>query len=177
MVTLTDQPGWRPDPDQKGAMRWWNGVDWSDARRTADRTMERVRDEARTAAQASTISAQQVAQTTADSSRARGIAAATASGAVGATNPVAVAALAIGAVALGFGLYGLLPFLAFVLSIAGLIRGRGLEKRGVQQTGFGQSLAALLLSIIGFAQWVPFLLTLVPGIPGVAPTMAPTGNA
>jgi hypothetical protein len=86
---------------------------------------------------------------------------------------IAEAALAFAAVALGFGLYGLLPVLGFVLSLIGLVRGQGLERKGVQQTGFGQSLAGLLLSIIGIAQWVPFLLQVVPGLPGL-PTPLPS---
>ena len=170
MATLSDQPGWRPDPQQPGAMRWWNGVDWSDARRSADQTMDRVHAAAQDAARGSTISAQQVAHTMADSGALRAASAAAAGGTVGATNPIAVAALAVATVALGFGLYGLLPVLGFVLSIIGLVRGQGLERRGAQQTGFGQSLAGLLLSIIGIAQWVPFLLQLVPGLPGLLPT-------
>ena len=170
MATLSDAPGWRPDPQQPEAVRWWNGVAWSDARRSADQMMDQVRAAAQDAAQGSTISAQQVARTTADSRALREASAAAAGAAVGATNPIAVAALAVSTVALGFGLYGLLPLLGFVLSLIGLARGRGLERRGEQQTGFGQSLAGLLLSIIGLAQWLPFLLQLVPGLPGVLPT-------
>jgi hypothetical protein len=170
VATLPEQPGWRPDPHQSGTMRWWNGVDWSDARRTADQTMERVHAAAQEAANGSTISAQQVARMTADSRTLRQTSAAAAGGAVGATNPIAVAALAIATVALGFGLYGLLPVLGFVLSIIGLARARGLRRRDEQQTGFGQSLAGLLLSIIGLAQWLPFLVQLLPGSPGLLPT-------
>jgi Flp pilus assembly protein TadB len=174
VATLSEAPGWRPDPQQPGSVRWWNGVDWSDARRSADQTMDRVRAAAQDAAHASTISAQQVARTTADSRTLREASAAAAGGAVGATNPIAVAALAVATVALGFGLYGLLPLLGFVLSIIGLVRGRRLERRGEQQTGFGQSLAGLLLSIIGLAQWLPFLVLLVPGLPGLLPTPQPS---
>lgn len=174
MATLPDQPGWRPDPQVPGAMRWWNGVAWSDARRSADQTMDRVRAAAQDAANGSTISAQQVARTMADSSTLRTASAAAAGGTVAATNPIAVAALAVSTVALGFGLYGLLPVLGFVLSLIGLVRGRRLERRDVQQTGFGQSLAGLLLSIIGLAQWVPFLVQLVPGFPGLLPTPQPS---
>ena len=170
MATLTDQPGWRADPEQPGTMRWWNGVAWSDARRSADQTMEQVRAAAQDAARGSTISAQQVARTTADSRVLRDASAAAAGGAVGATNPIAVAALAVATVALGFGLYGLLPVLGFVLSLVGLVRAGRLKRRDAQQTGFGQSLAGLLLSIIGLAQWLPLLLQLVPGLPGLLPT-------
>ena len=58
MATPSDQPGWRPDPEHAGMVRWWNGLGWSDARRSADESMDRVRAAAQDAMRGSTITPQ-----------------------------------------------------------------------------------------------------------------------
>jgi hypothetical protein len=168
-VTIpSDQPGWRPDPEKPGMVRWWNGLGWSDARRSADEAIERVRGAAEQAARGSTITPQQVARTTADRRAARGAAgAATGTSTAAGANPLAGAAVAIGIVGFGIGLYGLLPLVGLILSLAGLARSRRLARNGVQRTGLGQSLAGLVLSIIGLTRWIPVIVDLLPGLQNV----------
>ncbi|MDO7882120.1 DUF2510 domain-containing protein [Salinibacterium soli] len=36
MPTPSHSPGWYPDPDGAPGQRWWNGIGWSDARRSVD---------------------------------------------------------------------------------------------------------------------------------------------
>lgn len=166
MATPSDQPGWRPDPERPGMVRWWNGLGWSDARRSADEAIDRVRAAASDAARGSTITPQQVARTMDDRRTERNPAAAGATArAVGALNPLANAAVPVGVIALLFGLFGVLPLVGLVLSIGGLVRSRRLANQGERRTGFGQSMAGLVLSLLGLVRWVPVLLGALP--PGV----------
>ncbi|MFD1723003.1 DUF2510 domain-containing protein, partial [Amnibacterium endophyticum] len=34
-------PGWHPDPQRPGMLRWWNGLGWSDARKAVDAPADR----------------------------------------------------------------------------------------------------------------------------------------
>jgi hypothetical protein len=157
----SDQPGWRPDPEKPGMVRWWNGLGWSDARRSADEAIDRVQAAANDAARGSTISAQQVARTTADRRISSAVPAA-AGRAVAATNPFAAAAVGLGIVGLLFGLFGILPLVGLIVSIGGLVRSRRLAKEGESRTGLGQSLAGLAFSVVGLLRWIPVVLQMIP---------------
>ena len=65
MPSAGDQPGWLPDPEKPGALRWWNGLGWSDARKAPDGATDRAIAAARQAVESSTLTPQQVARTTA----------------------------------------------------------------------------------------------------------------
>lgn len=161
-AVATDQPGWRPDPEQPGMVRWWNGLGWSDARRKADQKIDQVRAAADDALRGSTITPQEVARTVADRRSVQGApAAAAAAGAVGASNPFAVAGLGLGIIGFGFGLYGVLSLIGLIVSLVGLARARRLAGNGERRTGLGQSLAGLVVSAIGLLRWIPVVLGLL----------------
>jgi hypothetical protein len=164
VATPSDQPGWRPDPEQPGTLRWWNGLGWSDARRAADDAMDRVRDAAHDAARGSTISASDVARTALDRRTVRGAPAAAAGAAVAAANPFAAGAIALGILGLAVGLYGVLSLVGLVVSLAGLARSRRLAAEGSRRTGLGRSLAGLVLSGIGLLRWIPVVVNLLPAL-------------
>ena len=163
MATPSDQPGWRPDPEQPGMVRWWNGLDWSDTRRRADDDITKVREEAADAARSSTISPQQVAKTTGSTRNPLKAASdAVVSPALALTNPYAAAALAVCNIALLFGAYGVLPAIGLVIAVLGLARSRRLARDGRKDTGFGRSVAGLVLSIVGLLRWLPLVAALLP---------------
>jgi uncharacterized protein DUF2510 len=161
MATHSDQPGWRPDPAKPGSLRWWNGLDWSDAWRSAGEVVERERNAVRTAAQGSTISPEQVARTTLDRRTERG--APSAVGAVSRTHPLARFAPVFGILGLIVGAYGIVSLIGFVVSLAGLVLSARREGRA-RRSGQGASLLGLVLSAIGLLQWLPAVLQLVPGL-------------
>ena len=146
MVPHPDQPGWRPDPAKPGSLRWWNGLDWSDAWRSAGEVAERERDGVRTAVQGSTISPEQVATTT----RAR-------------AHPLARLAPVIGVLGLVVGAYGIVSLLGAVVSVAGLVLSRPGGRRDAR-AGRTASLLGLAFSAIGLLERLPALLRLVPGL-------------
>lgn len=138
-------------------VRWWNGLDWSDARRRADDDIAKVRRAADDAARSSTISPQQVARTGATRGPVRAAAEAVVVPALSATNPFAAGAVAVGIIGLLFGLFGVLPAIGLVVSLLGLVRSRRLARDGTRRTGFGQSVAGLVLSLAGLVRWLPLL--------------------
>ena len=160
MPSPADQPGWLPDPEQPGMLRWWNGLGWSDARRRADAAMERIRSDIEGATRGSTITPQQVARTTADRSliRPAQVAAGTA---VRAANPAAAGAVTLGVLALLFSVYGVLPLVGLIVSLTGLVRSRRLAQQGVQRTGLARSLIGLVLSTIGLLGSLSSLVKLI----------------
>ena len=163
MATPSDQPGWRPDPEQPGMVRWWNGLSWSDSRRRADEDITKVREAAADAARSSTITPQQVARTTGVTRNPLKAASdAVVSPTLALTNPYAAAALAVGIIALLFGAYGVLPAIGLVISILGLVRSRRLAANGRKDTGFGRSVAGLVLSVVGLLRWLPLIEALLP---------------
>jgi hypothetical protein len=162
-TTHSDTPGWRPDPEKPGMVRWWNGLGWSDARRSADATIERVRAQVTDAQRGSTITSAQVGRLNGDRSTLGAAATAAATGrAIAATNPFASAAVAIGILGVLFGLYGLLPIVGLIVSIAGLVRSRRLAAEGARKTGVGQSLLGLVISVVGLVHSIPVALSLLP---------------
>jgi len=162
-TTPADQPGWRPDPEKPGMVRWWNGLGWSDARRTADQAIERVQAQVSDAQRGSTITSSQVGRLNGDRSTLGAAAAAAATGrAIVATNPFAGAAVGVGILGLLFGLFGLLPVVGVVVSLAGLARSRRLANEGSKRTGLGQSLAGLVISVVGLVRWIPVAISLLP---------------
>jgi hypothetical protein len=162
-TTPSDTPGWRPDPEKPGMVRWWNGLGWSDARRSADATIERVRAQVTDAQRGSTITSSQVGRLNGDRSTLGAAASAAATGrAVAATNPFASAAVGVGILGLLFGLYGLLPLAGLLVSFAGLVRSRRLARDGARRTGLGQSLAGLAVSVAGLLRWIPVAVSLLP---------------
>jgi Protein of unknown function (DUF2510) len=161
VATPSDQPGWRPDPEQPGMVRWWNGLGWSDTRRRADDDIAKVRQAADDAARGSTISPQQVAKTTAHRSPLKAASDAVVSPALSATNPFAAGAVAVGVIGLLFGALGVLPAIGLVVSLLGLVRSRRLARDGARRTGFGQSIAGLVLSLVGLLRWLPVLAPLL----------------
>lgn len=164
MTIPTDQPGWRPDPDKPGMVRWWNGLDWSDARRSADEEIDRVQAAADDAARGSTISPQQVARasTPRKGGALKAASDAVVSPALSVTNPFAAAAVAVGVIGLLFGAYGVISVVGIVVSVLGLVRSRRLARDGKTKTGFAQSLAGLIVSIISLLRWIPIIAELVP---------------
>ena len=143
----------------------WNGLGWSDARRSADEAMDRVRTAANDAARGSTISPQQVARTMADRKTERvpaGAAPTAAAGAIAAANPLANAAVPLGVVAILIGLGVVLPVVGLVVSIGGLVRSRRLARDGRRRTGLGQSLVGLVLSAIGLVRWAALAFDALP---------------
>jgi hypothetical protein len=163
VATPSDQPGWRPDPEQPGMVRWWNGLDWSDTRRRADDDVAKVREAAEDAARSSTISPQQVAKTTgAPKNALKAASDAVVSPALALSNPFAAAALAVGIIAVLFGALGVLPAIGLVISVLGLVRSRRLARDGRKDTGFGRSIAGLVLSLVGLVRWLPFIAPLLP---------------
>jgi hypothetical protein len=144
-------------------VRWWNGVDWSDARRAADEDIARVRNAAEDAARSSTISPQQVGRTTgATRNPLKAASDAVVSPALALSNPYAASALAVGIIALLFGAYGVLPAVGLVISVLGLVRSRRLARDGRPNTGFGRSVAGLVLSLVGLLRWLPVVTALLP---------------
>lgn len=163
MATSSDQPGWRPDPEQPGMVRWWNGLTWSDTRRRADEDMTKVREAAADAARSSTITPQQVARTTGSTRNPLKAASdAVVSPALARTNPYAAAALAVGIIALLFGAYGVLPAIGLVVAVLGLVRSRRIAATGGRSTGLGRSVAGLVLSIVGLLRWLPAIEAFLP---------------
>lgn len=118
-------------------VRWWNGLGWSDARRSADASIDRVRAAAHDATRGSTIT-QQVAEIQASRPVLGRTPIAAAGRAVGAAHPFAAAAVAVAVFGLGLGLYGVLPLAGLVLSLIGLARSRRLAREGARSTGLGQ---------------------------------------
>jgi hypothetical protein len=147
MVVHSDQPGWRPDPVKPGSLRWWNGLGWSDAWRSAGEVAERERDAVRTAVQGSTISPEQVATPTRDRR----------------AHPLARLAPVIGVLGLVVGAYGIVSLLGAVVSVAGLVLSRPSGSRDAR-AGRAASLIGLAFSAIGLVRWLPALLQLVPGL-------------
>lgn len=165
MPMPADQLGWRPDPERSGGMRWWNGLGWSDARRSADATTDRAQQTAADAVRGSTLSPQQVARTMADRAGSEAVPRAGAAGrAAASSNPFAAPAFAIGILALTLGLGGVLPVVGLIVSIAGLIRSRRRARDGSRVSGLGRSLAGLVLSLVGLVRWLPGLLVAVSGV-------------
>lgn len=163
MATPSDTPGWRPDPEKPGMVRWWNGLGWSDARRSADASIDRVRAQVTDAQRGSTITSAQVGRLNGDRNTLGAAASAAATGrAVAATNPFANAAVGLGIVGLLFGLAGVLPVVGLIVSIAGLVRSRRLAGEGTRRTGLGQSLAGLAISIVGLIRWIPVAMAAIP---------------
>lgn len=162
MPNPTDQPGWRPDPERPGMVRWWNGLGWSDARRSADQAATRLRDAAQQTAQGGTITPQQVARTVGGGRLEAGAAATAAvAGAAAAANPFAVVALVLGVFGLVLGLYGLVSLIGLFVAVGGLFRARRLARDGSSRTGLGPSLAGLVLSVVGLLRWVPLVAPLI----------------
>src|ERR1700754_1574353 len=62
MPSAGDRPGWLPDPGRPGMLRWWNGLDWSDAYRAPDAVTEAARRAQAEAHRVSTMTPQQVQQ-------------------------------------------------------------------------------------------------------------------
>jgi hypothetical protein len=159
MATHSDQPGWRPDPAKPGTLRWWNGLDWSDAWRSGGEAVERERTAVQTAAQGSTISPEQVARTTTDRRTHRGAPAAE----IARPHPLARLAPVVGFLGLLVGAYGIVSLLGAVVSIAGLV----LSSRrggGGARAGRAASLLGLVFSALGLLRWLPTLVALVPGL-------------
>ncbi|HEY0373354.1 MAG TPA: DUF2510 domain-containing protein [Amnibacterium sp.] len=161
MATHSDQPGWRPDPAKPGTLRWWNGLDWSDAWRSAGEAVERERTALQTAARGSTISPEQVAHTVMDRRAERG--APSAVGAVTRMHPIARFAPVLGILGLIFGAYGIVSLVGFVVSLVGLVVSSRRELRA-RRSGQGASLIGLVLSGVGLLQWLPTVLQLLPGL-------------
>jgi hypothetical protein len=155
MPSPADQPGWLPDPERPGMVRWWNGLGWSDARRTADGVTDRAQQLRTEAMRGSTVTPQQVARTVLDKGAARAVPAAAAG-----TNAFAGAAVGLGVLGFGLGFGGIVPLIALILAIAGLVRSRRLAAQGSKRTGLGQSLVGLVFSIVGLIRWLPLLGTL-----------------
>jgi hypothetical protein len=164
VATPSDQPGWRPDPEQPGMVRWWNGLDWSETRRRADDGIVRARQAADDAARGSTISPEQVTKASTTRSPLKAASDAVVSPALSATNPFAAGAVAVGVIGLLFGALGVLPAVGLVVSILGLVRSRRLARDGRRNTGFGQSVAGLVLSLLGLLR---LLLPLAPLLNGL----------
>ena len=176
-MPATDAPGWRPDPDEPEMLRWWNGLGWSDARKSATEAAASVRpvaegavrraDTAFEAARQSTVTPASIAR---GANRPNGAPAggpvplATAAKAVGAVNPVAVAGLVLAIIGLVLGAYGVISLVGLVLSLAGLSRSRRLARSGERRTGFAQSLGGLLLSGLSLLRWVPVWVDLVTSV-------------
>jgi hypothetical protein len=151
-----DQPGWKPDPERPGMLRWWNGLGWSDARKTPDGSTDRALAAAREAVQSSTVTPQQVARTTATKKLEQTVP--TAAKAAGASlNPFATGAVATGIFGFIFGFWGVVSAIGLIVSIRGLIRSRRLAAKGTSRTGFAQSLAGLVINVIGLIRWAPLL--------------------
>jgi hypothetical protein len=144
-----DPPGWLPDPDRPGGLRWWNGLGWSDARQAADGARRQVEDSARTVAAGSTTSAQQVGG------------ASRVPTALGATNGVAIAAVVLGVLSLFLGFVYLLPIVAVVVSVRALLRSRRLAAGGADRTGLVPSLIGLALSVVSLLAWAPVAIAVV----------------
>lgn len=157
MATHSDQPGWLPDPGKPGSLRWWNGLGWSDAWRSAGEAVDRERDAVRAAAHGSTISPEQVARATRDRR--------TPPGAVDAARPHPFARIApvLGFLGLVLGAYGIVSVLGAVVSLAGLVLSRRLGGRAAR-SGQAASLLGLVLSLLGLLRWLPALVQLVPGL-------------
>lgn len=162
-------------------LRWWNGLGWSDARKAPDASTARTMSAVTQAVEGSTVTAQDVAKTTASRKLTQVVpgytakagttatgkalpAAATAAKAVGALNPFATGAVALGVLGFGIGLWGVLPLIGLVLSVAGIVRARRLANDGSKRTGLSQSLAGLVLSVIGLIRWLPLIAELPQGV-------------
>jgi hypothetical protein len=143
-------------------VRWWNGLGWSDARRSADGSIDRVRAAAQDAMRGSTITPQQIADTQRSRRPRREVRTAVTGRAIGAANPFAGGAITVGVLGSIVGVFGALSLVGLILSLAGLVRSRRLARDGAARTGLRQSLAGLVLAVIGLLRWVPVLLQLAP---------------
>ncbi|MFD1723056.1 hypothetical protein, partial [Amnibacterium endophyticum] len=76
-------------------------------------------------------------------------------------NPFAGGAIALGVIGLIVGGFALLPLAGLVVSLGGLVRSRRLAREGSRRTGFGQSVAGLILSVLGLVRWIPVVVTLL----------------
>lgn len=161
MPSAGDQPGWAPDPERPGMLRWWNGLGWSDARRSPDDATDRAMSAARQAVQGSTVTPQQVARTTATRAATEAVPGAVgpATRTAGAANGAAAGALALGFAGI-FGFWGVLSVVGLIVSVLGLIRSRRLARSGARRTGLGQSLVGLILNVIGILRWLPTISAL-----------------
>lgn len=159
-MTLSDQPGWRPDPQKPGSLRWWNGLGWSDAWRSAGEAGDRERTALQTATQGSTISPEQVARTGRDRRTQRGAP----SGAPMRANGLAGLAPVLGFIGLLAGLFGAISAIGLVVSLVALVRSRRIAGR---RSGLGAALIGLFLSVVGLIRWLPALLALFPQLQSV----------
>ncbi|WP_375387987.1 DUF2510 domain-containing protein [uncultured Amnibacterium sp.] len=162
MPSAGDQPGWMPDPEQPGMLRWWNGLGWSDARKAPDEATQRAVTAAREAVQSSTVTPQQVARITAAKKVTEVVpgAVGTAARTAGAVNGAASGAVALGIAGLIFGLWGVVSLVGLIVSLRGLARSRRLARDGAKRTGFVGSLVGLILNVIGVIRWFPLLAEL-----------------
>ena len=160
MPSAGDQPGWAPDPERPGMLRWWNGLGWSDARKAPDAMTERARQAATQALRSSTVTPQQVARAAA-AARTALPSGQVAAAAGAATNPVGPAAVALGLIGLIVGVFGIVSLIGLIISLQGLLRSRRLAAQGAQRTGLFPSLIGLALSAVGLVRWIPQIIDLV----------------
>lgn len=158
-TTHSDTPGWRPDPVQPGRLRWWNGLDWSDAWRDAGQVVEREREAVQAAVRGSTITPQEVARTARDRRTERGAPTRD----LPRSNPWAGLAPALGIAGLTFGGLGVISVVGVIVSLAALLRGRRAASRN-GRSNLGAALAGLVLSALGVAAHFSQLLSLIPGL-------------
>jgi hypothetical protein len=77
-------------------------------------------------------------------------------------NPFGSAAIVVGLIGLFFGALGVLPGIGVLVALLGLARSRRLARGGAAKTGAWQSLAGLVVSVVGLLLQLPPIAAVLP---------------
>lgn len=161
MAETFQRPGWYPDPDGNPGERWWNGTSWSESRRGGPQPVVPVTSvqPAASTAPPPVYSAQSPAPARPDPYAQPALASATGrTGIDTRANRNAMIGFITGLISLFIGILPILPPVAIVFSILGIVKARQLQAQGAPSTLMVFAVIGLVSGIIsGFIS----LLTLI----------------